>query len=92
MCLTCYFIYLQSVPLKAVGALNPDDWSFLFPRRELSRHNRQTSVLSLPKYEMGKELRLTYLNMERQNCLKVVLSVILGGYVIIFSNVIIFGD
>ena len=31
--------------------------------------------------------------MERQNCLMVVVSVILGGYVVIFSSyVIIFGD
>ena len=32
-------------------------------------------------------------SMERQNCLMVLVSIILGGYVIIFSSyVIIFGD
>ena len=30
--------------------------------------------------------------MERQNCLMVLVSIILGGFVIIFSSYVIFGD
>ena len=45
-----------------------------------------------PKYHQLK-VHPGDVDMERQNCLMVVVSVILGGYVIIFSSyVIIFGD